>query len=70
MSHAQEHPVRCARQPDGCTASIPGSKSHQIRAAEQGWFFQQNGDAWCPEHTPEWVAEWRARTPARERSRW
>ncbi|WP_157533939.1 MULTISPECIES: hypothetical protein [Microbacterium] len=25
------------------------------------WFFQRNGAAFCPDHLPEWVPEWRAR---------
>lgn len=37
------------------------SKWDIIKAGEAGWFFQKDGTTWCPEHTPEWVEEWRAR---------
>ena len=30
-------------------------------SGENGWFHQFNGDSWCPEHIPEWVAGWRER---------
>ncbi len=65
MSWATDHPVRCARAPQGCTASFPGSKNHAIRAGAEGWFFSKAGDgtnpvAYCPEHVPDWVPAWRA----------
>lgn len=45
-----------------CTESFDsGSRWDDQRASNLGWFFQRNGDVWCPEHTPDWVAEWRAR---------
>lgn len=53
-------PLACAHE--GCEAG--GFKDHsrgRIRAHDAGWFIQKNGDAWCPEHTPEWVEAWRAR---------
>lgn len=31
------------------------------RAQREGWFLQKNNDKWCPDHLPEWVAEWRAK---------
>lgn len=31
------------------------------QAQREGWFMQRNGDAWCPDHNPDWVAEWRAK---------
>ena len=34
----------------------------KIEAQKQGWFFGKNPIvAWCPEHIPDWVAEWRLR---------
>lgn len=30
-----------------------------IKAGGDGWFFQKNGDCWCPDHIPEWVSAWR-----------
>lgn len=41
-----------------CAATIPGHAWGHIKS---GWFFQRDGTQYCPEHTPEWVAEWRAR---------
>jgi hypothetical protein len=32
-----------------------------VKAHGAGWFIQKDGTAWCPDHTPEWVAAWRAR---------
>lgn len=52
-------------QHDGCEELVPQGnaerpgKWHYMRAAEEGWFFQKNGDAWCPDHNPSWVEEWR-----------
>lgn len=37
------------------------SKWDIIRAGEAGWFFQKNGDTYCPKHNPPWVKEWRER---------
>lgn len=58
MSHAQENRTPCKQ--DGCDESVPSSKHDRIQAQEAGWFFQVNGDAWCPAHTPAWVKSWRA----------
>lgn len=62
MSHASENPVHCAKREElGCQASFPGSKHAQMRARAEGWFFSRREDAaYCPEHVPAWVAEWRA----------
>lgn len=45
----------------GCTASFPDHRWGSIKAHAAGWFTQKDGTAWCPEHTPDWVADWRAR---------
>jgi hypothetical protein len=45
-----------------CGKELP--KEHawaKIRAHSDGWFFSKDGTAWCPDHNPEWVAEWRAK---------
>jgi hypothetical protein len=45
---------------DGCEATVPGHKFGHIKAQqEQGWFFERNGNAWCPKHHPAWVEGWR-----------
>ena len=60
MSYASEHPTRCSHEK--CPASVPGSKWAHVKAtAEQGWLFLKNGETYCPDHLPEWVAAWRAR---------
>jgi hypothetical protein len=50
---------KCSRE--GCEKTYPVHRWGAIRAGADGWFLQRNGDAWCPEHHPEWVAEWRTR---------
>ena len=61
-SYAARHPVRCAQ--NGCQAAHPGSKWDVIAADAAGWFHGQDGSAWCPGHSPEWVRAWRARRQA------
>lgn len=51
-------PGHCS-QP-GCQNTYKDHHWGHKQAATQGWFFQKNGHAWCPEHTPAWVAAWRA----------
>lgn len=50
-------PIACAH-PD-CTNEMPSNAWAVIKT--EGWFHQKDGNSWCPEHTPEWVAEWRAK---------
>lgn len=47
-----------------CTATIKSHRWAQIRASDHGWFFGRNGDVFCPEHVPDWVAAWRERRKA------
>lgn len=42
----------------GCLARIKNNSWARIKSE---WFFRRDGQAWCPDHFPEWVAEWRAR---------
>lgn len=49
--------VVCAER--GCAASVPDHYWGLVKA--EGWFFQRDGSAWCPQHIPPWVAGWRAR---------
>lgn len=44
-----------------CDRTVPGHRWGKIKAQDQGWFFAKDGAAFCPEHVPEWVEEWRAR---------
>lgn len=43
-----------------CKATYKANKWGQIKAHDAGWFFQKDGQGFCPEHVPEWVAGWRA----------
>jgi hypothetical protein len=36
-------------------------KWNVMKASREGWFFQKDDTAWCPDHVPDWVAAWRAR---------
>lgn len=49
--------IECSRK--GCPSTIKNDYWSKVKADD--WFFQQNGDAWCPNHHPEWVAAWRAK---------
>ena len=40
----------------GCDEKIKNHKWGQIKAVD--WFFQKNGQAWCPAHVPDWYASW------------
>ena len=59
-----------APSPDECcichTKIEPGasgrvSKWLVMKAGREGWFFQRDGTAYCPEHVPDWVEGWRVR---------
>ena len=41
---------------EGCDATIPDERWSKTRS---GWFQTKDGKNYCPEHTPDWVAEWR-----------
>ena len=57
--HHRTDPKSCSHE--GCSASFTPHHWGQKKAQTDGWFLQKDGDAWCPEHTPEWVEEWQAR---------
>jgi len=44
---------------EGCAERLADHAWGRIKA--DGWFQQKDGTIWCPEHIPDWVAEWRAR---------
>lgn len=57
----------CAWADRGCEAVFrdTGKWAH-MRASDDGWFFSRQEDAaYCPEHNPPWVADWRARQARR-----
>ncbi len=47
----------CAEE--NCEKTVKQSYWNNIDSQNKGWFFQKNGLAWCPDHTPEWVEAWR-----------
>jgi hypothetical protein len=49
--------LECAAH--GCKATIPNHQWGKIRDGAD-WFQQKDGTVWCPDHTPTWVAAWRA----------
>jgi hypothetical protein len=49
--------VHCSAE--GCPASHGNHRWGRIKA--DAWFHQKDGKAWCPDHIPPWVAEWRAK---------
>lgn len=42
-----------------CKTAIENNAWSKIKAQGKGWFFSKAGRAYCPEHNPPWVAEWR-----------
>lgn len=53
---------KCAQE--GCGRTFRDHQWGATQAHKEGWFHQQNGDSWCPEHNPDWVKEWRAKRAA------
>ena len=51
-----------------CEKPGPKNRWENTRAQTEGWFLQRNGDVYCPEHVPGWVAGWRARQAERARA--
>jgi hypothetical protein len=49
----------CAKEE--CPKFFPDHMWGNRQAQREGWFMQRNGLAWCPDHNPDWVAEWRAK---------
>lgn len=43
----------------GCRRRIKNEHWNKVQAHDLGWMMQKNGDNWCPDHPPEWLAEWR-----------
>jgi hypothetical protein len=50
-----EGDVKC----EHCDERVKGHRWGKIKAGAAGWFFTRGGKAFCPQHTPEWVAAWR-----------
>lgn len=52
--------MKTCSHPD-CNQEFKDHAWGHIHAHNQGWFEQKNGDVWCPNHIPDWVAKWRAK---------
>lgn len=50
----------------GCERTRAAHRWGSIKAHDAGWFELKDGTTWCPEHTPDWVAGWRARKAAQD----
>lgn len=57
----RETPMKGCSQPD-CQNAIKDHYWGHVKATK--WFLQRSGEAWCPDHVPEWVEQWRARRAA------
>ena len=49
-----------------CETTHAASYWDSIKASDKGWFVQKDGTAYCPEHVPEWVEEWRLKNAEKE----
>lgn len=59
QTNGESYPVGLTRcTAPSCTASIANHAWGHIKAA--GWFFQKDGQQFCPDHVPDWVESWRA----------
>jgi len=48
-----------------CEAKVPNHYWGRVKKGA-GWFFSKDeSDAWCPQHLPEWVPQWRAQKGAK-----
>lgn len=52
-------PKKCKHE--GCTKAYANNAYGQAAAYREGWFMSRKGEAWCSEHVPDWVKEWRDR---------
>lgn len=58
LEHESSGTRSCSR--GECPKFFPDHRWGAMAADREGWFMQRNGKAWCPDHNPDWVAEWRA----------
>ena len=57
LAPSQQEDKHCSAV--GCAKSIKDHYWGHVKA--EGWFFSKAGEAYCPEHLPEWVPAWRER---------
>jgi hypothetical protein len=60
MSRSQHTGTVSCNEPE-CAESYAAHHWGAVKAADEGWFLQRDGTAWCPKHNPPWVADWRKR---------
>lgn len=61
-----EHTTFTSCAHPGCEMSFPNHRWGAIKAHSTGWFMAKDDQAWCPEHLPEWVPQWRANPKRRK----
>jgi hypothetical protein len=54
----------CAEE--GCSEFFASHRWGATLAHGDGWLIQKNGDSWCPDHLPAWVAKWRAKNKRKD----
>lgn len=64
FNHGNVQPKKCSKEE--CSKTFTPHLWGTREAQRAGWFLQRNGDAWCPEHNPDWVAAWRAKRNGEE----
>lgn len=57
--------VKCS-DPE-CSETIKVHYWAKVKANDDGWFFQKDGNVWCPVHVPEWVPAWREAQRAKKK---
>lgn len=50
---------KAACRKTNCQNDYFPDKWGKMEATRKGWFIHRNGSAWCPDHIPDWVVEWR-----------
>lgn len=60
-SQKQEESGRASCSAPNCENTYATHRWGKTRAHTDGWFLQKDGSSWCPDHLPDWLAEWRQR---------
>lgn len=63
--HGIDHTAYCVVE--GCVAEYKNHRWGHSKASAEGWFFSKTLGAMCPDHVPDWVAEWRAKNTTKEK---
>lgn len=57
--------ITCSEE--GCNNSFVDHKWGNHDAYKAGWFVMKDGTAYCFDHNPPWVAEWRAKQKGKKK---